>query len=203
MTEVRETLKKAHEAVIAADLPPQFHEIAFREAVRMLAPLGQPVISAAAPRPSVARPGKALAAADSSGDAAHVSEDVMYDRVVMQTGADREKIEQLFHEDDGVPVISIPGVRLGKNNAEKTRAVAQVLTIARGFGLGEVDTSIEVIRDEVVRLRCYDSANFTSHLATIEGFVVTGSGQNRRIRARSSGIQNFPALVDRITGEAR
>lgn len=203
MTEVHETLKKAHEAVIAAEIPPQFHEIAFREAVRLLAPVAQPVITAVASRPPVAKPGKALAPVGASGDVAHVSEDVMYDRVVMQTGVDRDKVEQLFHEDDGAPVISIPGVRLGKNNAEKTRVVAQVLTIARGFGLGENDTSIEVIRDEVVRLKCYDSANFTSHLATLDGFVVTGSGQNRRIRARSNGIQNFPALVDRIVGEAR
>ena len=203
MTEVSETLKKAHDAVVAAEIPEQFHEIAFREAVRLLAPVAQPVITAATPRQSAATAGMAPTKSVGTEDSAPVvSEDEMYERVVMQTGADRAKVEEVFHEDSNVPVVSLPGLRLGKNNAETTRVNAQVLTIARGFGLGENDTSIEVIRNEAIRLKCYDSANFTSHLATLDGYVVTGSGQNRRIRARASGIAAFPALVDRLVGEA-
>lgn len=202
MTEVSETLKKAHEAVIEAEIPEELHEIAFREAVRLLAPAIQP-ITAVTPSKSLATQGKVLAKSAGSEDGAPVvSEDEMYERVVMQTGAERTKVEELFHEDSNVPVVSLPGLRLGKNNAEKTRVIAQVLTIARGFGLGENDTSIEVIRNEAIRLKCYDSANFTSHLATLDGYVITGSGQNRRIRAKAIGIAAFPALVDRLAGEA-
>lgn len=202
MTEVSDTLRKAHEAVIAAEIPDHLQEVAFREAVRLLAPVAQPVITALSPRSVVATPGKALPMTVGSDDVPDVSEDEMYDRVVTQTGADRSNVEQLFHMDNGVPVISLPGLRLGKNNAEKTRVIAQVLTIARGFGLGENDTSIEIIRNEANRLKCYDSANFTSHLATLDGYVITGSGQNRRIRAKANGIQTFPTLVERIFGEA-
>jgi hypothetical protein len=62
--------------------------------------------------------------------------------------------------------------------------VAQTLTIARGFGLEENETPLEVIRSECTRLKVYDSANFSSQLAKLAGYVVSGSGQNRRLRAK-------------------
>lgn len=200
MADVTETLKKAHEAVIAAEIPTELHEVAFREAVRLLVP-NQPMITTA--RPSVVPvQGKGADAKTKSEDVSVVPEDVMHEQVSRETGADRAKVEQLFHLDNNVPVVSLPGLRLGKNNAEKTRVIAQVLTIARGFGMGEVDTSVEVIRNEATRLKCYDSANFMSHLSTLDGYVITGSGSKRRIRAKATGVQGFPALVDRLVGEA-
>jgi hypothetical protein len=98
--------------------------------------------------------------------------------------------------------VSIPGIKLGKNNAEKTRAIAQILTIVRGFGLDEAETSVEVVRAEAIRLKCYDSANFSSQLGKLSGFVITGSGTNRRIRSKAAGIQAFPGLVDSLLGES-
>ena len=72
-----------------------------------------------------------------------VSEGEMYARVIEHTGVDRGKLERLVHLDDDGPRITITGIKLGKNNAERTRAVAQVLTIARGFGMDEAVTSLE------------------------------------------------------------
>ena len=118
------------------------------------------------------------------------------------TGADRTRLEQIVHLDDDEPRVSLPGLRLGRNNAERMRAVAQILTIVRGFGLEETDTSLEVIRSECTRLKVYDSANFSSHIAKLSGYVVSGSGQNRRLRVKSTGIHAFPALVDSLLGEA-
>ena len=200
MNEVSVMLKKAYEAVVGAEIPDHLHEVAFCEAMRMLVPTAQPVIATG--RPGV--PGIVERSAGPAEDATpSVPEDVMYDRVVTQTGAGRAKIEQLVHMDNGVPTITIPGMRLGKNNAEKTRAIAQILTLVRGFGLGEADTPLEVVRNEAIRLKCYDSANFTAQLSKLDGYVITGSGQNRRVRAKANGIQSFPALVDVLVGEGR
>ena len=114
----------------------------------------------------------------------------------------REKLDELVHLDAGVLRVSIPGIKLGKSNADKTRAIAQILSIVRGFGLDEDETSLELVRAEAQRLKCYDSANFSSQVKVLNGYLITGSGTNRRIRAKSAGIAAFPELVDSLLGES-
>lgn len=103
-----------------------------------------------------------------------------------------------MHLDGDVLKVSIPGIRLGKNNAERARAVTQILTITRGFGLDENETSLEVIRAECDRLRVYDQNNFSTHIKALNGYVITGKGTERRVRAKSAGYQTFPAFLDTL-----
>ena len=76
-----------------------------------------------------------------------------------------------------------------------------ILTVARTFGFDEGETPLEIIREEVQRLRVYDSANFAAHVKGLSGFVVKGSGANRRVQAKATGIEEFPDLVAEITQE--
>jgi hypothetical protein len=202
--DVTEILKKAWSAVEHAGLPEHVQPTGLHEAVRLLAADGA-VVAPAASAPAARKRARDTgpASGDSNGDErVSVSEDEIYDRVVEHTGADRERLEQLLHLDDDGVRVSLPGLRLGRNNAERTRAVAQILTIARGFGLEENETSLEIVRNECIRLKVYDSANFSAHIVTLTGYVVSGSGQNRRLRAKSPGIQAFPALVDALVSES-
>jgi hypothetical protein len=206
--DVSGVLKKAWAAVNDAGLPVEVQAVAFREAVRLLAPESS--------APGIARThrgetrgvgGSASAGRPDVGSAngemvPSASEDEVYERVVTQTGVDRHRLEQVVHLDGDALKVSIPGIKLGKNNAEKTRALAQILTIVRGFGLDEQDTSVEVVRTEAARLKCYDSANFAAHLGKLNGYVITGSGANRRIRAKAAGIQAFPALLESLLGDS-
>lgn len=207
--EVSELLKKAWTAVQEADLPVSIHEVAFREAMRVIAPdpggrtsivpppRGPGRAAGVAPR----APASASRGADSAPDIT-LSEEEIFNRVVTHTNVDRAKLEELVHLDDGVLKVSIPGIRLGKTNAEKIRAVAQILTIVRGFGLEEDGTAVELVRSETIRLKCYDKANFAAHLGKLNGYVITGSGTGRRIRAKAAGIQAFSAFVDSLLGSA-
>lgn len=203
--DVSETLKKAWAAVQEADLPELMHEVAFREAVRLLAPTGNGL--AVVPRAGKLN-GDATAeqASRSNGEGASdggtpgVTEAEMYDRVVQQTGVDREKLERIVHLDIDGPRVSIAGIKLGKNNAERTRVVAQVLAITRGFGLSESDTPLEVIRAECDRLKVYDLNNFSAQMKALNGYVITGTGQGRRLRAKGTGISAFAGLVDDLVG---
>ncbi len=200
--EVTEVLKKAWSAVEEAGLPENVQPIGFREAVRLLTP------DASVVQPATRSAGARVVTDDTGGNSngddqqASVGEDEIYDRVVEHTGADRGRLEQILHLDDGLVRVSLPGLRLGGNNAERTRTVAQILTIARGFGMEENETPLEVIRSECTRLKVYDSANFSSHIAKLTGYVMSGSGQNRRVRAKSPGIQAFPALVDALASDS-
>lgn len=204
--DVVELIKQAWAAVQAADLPESIQAAAFRETMRMMSP--QVYASPQErPHPPGGLAGKERAAQNGTGAAVDgsefgvgVSEAEIYSRVAMSTGVDRSKLEQLVHLDGDTIKISLPGIKLGKNNADKTRAAAQILTVVRGFGLEEDDTSIEVVRAEAQRLKCYDSANFTTQLSRLAGFVITGSPSSRRIRAKAAGIAAFPALVDQLIG---
>jgi len=201
--DVSATLKTAWKAVESAGLPEQIQEAAFREAVRLLAPT-EPVSS---PARGQSRPPKLhLGSAGSAGNtveagiAIDIDEDEIYDRVATHTGADRDLVEQLVYLDGDAIKVSIPGLRLGRNNAERARAVAQILTVTRGFGLEEHGTPLEAIRVECERLKVYDQANFSSQLKALNGFVTTGSDRNRRLRAKGVGIEAFPALVEALVG---
>ncbi len=201
--EVSETLKIAWEAVESAGLPEQIQEAAFREAVRLLAPTE----SASSPARGQSRPPKLHRGTGGSagntveaGTTLDIDEDEIYDRVATHTGADRGLLEQLVHLDGDAIKVSIPGLRLGRNNAERARAVAQILTVTRGFGLEENGTPLEVIRVECERLKVYDQANFSSQLKALNGFVITGADRNRRLRAKGVGIEAFPDLVETMVG---
>lgn len=210
---VSETLKQAWTAVEDADLPEKLHEVAFREAVRLLTPALALAVPSVPPAPPPARPARSGPGGDTSGSGGSgggspngtaggvsESEDVIFERVEAQTGVSRAKLAELVHLDDDHLKVSIPGIKLGKNNAEKTRAIAQILTIVRGFGLNEAETSVEHVRAEAQRLKCYDQANFSSQLGKLNGFVVTGSASNRRIRSKAAGIESFANLVEKLLG---
>lgn len=196
--DVSETLRTAWAAVENADLPEAVHEVAFAEAVRLLVPVQ---VAAAAVTRVGKREGERFRADPASLDedaGIGVPEEVIYERVAAQTGVARDQLEQVVHLDGDVLKVSLPGLKLGNNNAERTRAVAQILTVSRSFGLEESETSLEVVRTECIRLRVYDQNNFSSHIKALSGYVVTGSGTNRRLRAKSAGIAAFSAVVEAL-----
>jgi hypothetical protein len=201
--ELSEMLKRAWAAVEDAELPDKIHEVAFREAMRVIAPLP---VAPVLPAQRAAKPGGGGVAGDSGGggsngdDGVSVTEDEILDKVADGTGVDRHKLAEVVHLDGDVVKVSIPGIKLGKNNAEKTRVVAQILTVVRGFGLDEAETPVDAVRAEAIRLRCYDSPNFAAHLGKLKGYVITGSGTNRRLRVKPAGIEAFPVLVDSLLG---
>lgn len=194
MSEVSEILKQAHQAVTNSGVPEPFQQVAFREAIRLLAP--PTTLQTRVTGMGKTRPPGTSESADDSAPTGGVSESEMYDKVAAQTDADRQKLELLVHLDEDGPRIDVAGMKLGKNNADRTRAIAQILTIVRGFGLDEDATHLDVIRKECIRLKVYDQGNFSSHVSRLEGFVLSGTGTNRKIRARGPGIQSFAGLVD-------
>jgi hypothetical protein len=201
--EVSEVLKKAWAAVEDAELPAEIQLVAFQEAIRLTSPSNGVSLSGAPARRETGDNSGSNGSGGTYPDVGNregASESEIYDRVSEQTGVDRDKLEQLVHLDDDELRVSVPGLKLGKSNSERTRAVAQILTITRGFGLDETETSLEVIRGECERLKVYDSANFSAHLKALSGYVINGGGQNRRLRAKSPGIEAFATLVDSLLG---
>lgn len=204
--EVSTTLSSAWKAVEEADLPEKVHKVAFREAVRLLRP---PEEEAQTRRPA-ARPhggsrGSGSGGGSKSGDPGIddivISESALLGKVAEGTNCDQVKLEQLVHLDEGALRISLPGIQLGSNNADKTRTIAKVFSVVRAFGLDEEGASVESIRSEAQRLKCYDSTNFTKQLAKLAPqFVIAGSA-TKEVRPKNGGINAFAELVETLVGE--
>lgn len=187
-------LKAAWEIVESLGLPEDLRLFAFQEALTRLEPNGKLETSIAHDKP------EGMEESRSDGVIA-LSEREMLKRVSEGTGANLDELEQLVYLDDGVPRISRPGIKLGRNNAERTRAVASILAICGTFSSEEDEIPVELVREEAQRLKVYDPANFAAHLKALPGFVVKGSGPNRRLQARATAIDNFAELVSSLAGE--
>jgi hypothetical protein len=206
MSEASDLLLGAWAAVCEAGLaeekiPAQVQAVALTEAVRMIR--GDATTTTRL-RPNGFKASAREGSDDSVGAEPGPSEDEFVGRIASNTGVSIEKLERVFYLDDGEPRIMIPGVKLGKNNADRTRATAQLLVVGRGYGLPEDETALDVIRAEVIRLKVYDSSNFASQLGTLatSGYVFSGSPKNRRWRAKSPAIEAFPKLVDDLLERA-
>jgi hypothetical protein len=196
-----ESIKEAWTAVEESGVPDHMQELAFKETLRAVLGTGQPSAPPAAP---AARPitGATGGSSDGEGEGS-VDEQAVLAAVAEHTGVSAEMLEQVFHLDNGVVKLSVNHNSLGRNAADKTRVAAQIITVVRKIGMGEADTEFDVIRDECQRKHFYDGTNFASkHLPGIEGFVIKGDGRKKRLEARTSGINAFPTLIDKVLGGA-
>lgn len=197
---ISEVLAGAVAAVKQAEVPEDLREIAFTEALRhmLVSANGVGEMSRGNHPVSFDDPKNVD---DESSKQDLVLENEVLRKIARGTGVPVTDLDRLIFVDEGEPRIAPSGLKLGKNNTERTRAVVAILTVARTFGFDEGETPLEIIREEVQRLRVYDSANFAAHVKGLSGFVVKGSGANRRVQAKATGIEEFPDLVAEIAQE--
>lgn len=199
---IKKILTEAWSEVRAAELPEHMQEVAFREVLQHMlhgsTPASEKEKTRSENKNQLTPTGAVSAPVNSSGESAGSKEFEIYRRVSEHTGVEEGKVEELIYVDDDEIRVAIPGLKLGKNNADRSRAVAQLLTVARGFGLGEEGTPLSTIRAECSRLKVYDSANFSAQISKLPGYIVSGSGSNRRLRIRSGGVQSFVDLANQL-----
>jgi hypothetical protein len=211
--ELAESIKTAWAAVEDSGVPENMQELAFREALRSLLGTTQPVSTAG--RGSGASASAFLDGGSGSGStwkdtdadgadgADTVDEQAVIAAVSEHTGVPADRLEQVFHIDNGAVKVSVNHNALGKNSADKARAAAQIITVVRKIGMGHNDTDFDIIRDECQRKHIYDGKNFASaHMPGIDGFVVKGEGRNKRLEARTTGVNAFPSVIDKVLGDS-
>jgi hypothetical protein len=204
--DVSEILRMAWRAVEDAELPDEVRQTAFREAVRLMGPqLAVPVSPTPPPVTIETRRTTAAGGPDAAtqrGRATTLSENEFYEKLTTNTGVEKGKLERIVHIEGDVPQITLTRVKLERSMSKRAQAVAQILSVARLFGLNETETSLDVIRDECERLKVYDSKNFSTHMRGITGFQIKGGAtKSRRVKALETGIKAFPTLVDSLLGE--
>jgi hypothetical protein len=202
--ELAQSIRTAWTAVEESGVPEHMQELAFKEALRSL--LGTAPQAAPGQQSKLKRSddgGEPTGDDDGEGAPPTVDEHAVIAAVSEHTGVAVEKLDRVFHLDNGVVKILVNHSSLGSNAADKTRAAAQIITVVRKVGMGHADTDFDIIREECQRKHFYDSGNFASkHLPNIDGFAVKGEGRSKRLEARNGGLAAFPVLVDKVLGES-
>ncbi len=209
MEEVAQSIKAAWTAVEESGVPEHMQEIAFKEALGAV--LGTTV--PAAPRRTAAKPsgaggGATVTGIDGDGDGDEpavltMDEDEVMRAVSEETGVPVEKLEAVFHVDDGVVKLNGPSARYGSSTADKARSIALIVTVVRKLGMGQSDTPYTVIKTACDSKHAYDSKNFApKHMPNVVGCVVKGDNRNRRLEAKGAGIAAFSEVIDKVLGAA-
>ena len=198
--EVSDILSKAWVEVQKAGLPTELHPAALREAIRLLTePQGQTTTKQAGRH----RPRPAPHADAEKTDGQNISEDDFFDGLSRETGVSREDLEQIFHLDKGVPQLNLPARRLGGNTKVRIVTVAQLIPVARQYGLGESETSTKVVRAECNRLHCLDDKNFNTYVGKLDGITYAGPSGDKKLKVRPPAVTAFERIVgELISGEA-
>lgn len=199
-------IRRAWKAVEESGVPSQVQEVAFTEVLRsLLGTKSQRTSSAEQLEPLLSHAeiidNKSITLDGASSS--FPSEDDVVQKVCAEAGVDVEKLEQIFHVDDGVVKLIGQHTKYGSNTADRARTVAKIVTVVRKLGMGHSDTPFDVIKDACESKHCYDSKNFApKHMPRIDGFVVKGEGKSRRLEVRNNGISAFPDLIDKVLGLA-
>jgi len=87
---------------------------------------------------------------------------------------------------------------LGSSISQQAKTVIALVSGARSRGLGEDPVSLEAVRDEADRKRCYQSKKFvTDQLGSFKGFRAGSKGE---ILVTSRWVDDFKAAVERALG---
>jgi hypothetical protein len=220
---VSDMIAEAWKAVKDAGVPEGLQEIAFKEAMEELrnshgtqsrggsrraetnsgkreeASHG---VGSTKPRP--ARGGSVAQKAEMRDDqvlGAVLPNEELFAKFSSETGLAREALEEVFHFENGKPILNGRTGQLGSNFAEQSRTVAVALTAAYHYALAVRDVPVGRIAEECRRKNCYDVDNFSTSLSREKAITIVGSRGNRFSHVKAADtITALRKIVDAFRG---
>lgn len=203
--EANEVLTKAWSAVQGSGVPEDLYEVAFREAVALIKAtngLRQP--SLRADEAGAGAGVGAKVATEGSAEGVEVDTEALIHKFAEESGVDlAELVEVFFFDADGTAHLNVAGRKLGESTASKAKAVATAIAAAYHYSVDEPSVSVELIRAECNRLKCFDKKNFFAHMGAAPGTVLSGSGSSRVLRIKSSEIETALRAVVNVARKTK
>jgi hypothetical protein len=201
--EPSEVIRRAWEIVQESGVPESLHGVAFTEAVSLIAGPGRPIgRSDVSGRNDSARGD--TGSTSEGGKRGTIDTDDALMKFAAEAGIDAAELMDVFYFDpDGTPHMNVPARKLGGTTTARAKAVATAITAAYYFAEDDTQVEIEKIRAECERLKCYDGKNFINHLTSAAGIVLSGSGNARVARAKSSEIEAALRVVVNLARGAK
>ncbi len=211
------TEHQAWSQVEKAKVPPALQEVAFKEAVALLTGSGGGGGSNGRGRATNAgndgasvtpkkRPAKAARKSAPAGvppvtdTLTPIGEDEFFEKIEDETGVPKDKLERVFHLENGLPQLSVKSNQLGSALKERMETIAKVLCVARAVAYSEDGTSMRILRAECRRLRSLDEKDVNKYLSEIDGLVYVGPPRDKRLKVRPAAEAAFPAVIDKLLG---
>jgi hypothetical protein len=190
--EMEAKFKRASE--IAGKVPQHLQEAAFNRALDVLLGRREPTPNRRTRRLSKTR--------TDGGPVPSIevpSASTFFSQLANESGIPEADLRDAIHLAPDGKVQVIPATKeLGKSMAEQAKTVIALVVGARSRGLGEDPVSLEAVREEAIRKRCYQSKKYvTDHLGSFKGFRAGSKGE---ILLTSKWFDDFKAAVDRALG---
>lgn len=213
---VSEMIAEAWKAVKDAGVPEALQEIAFKEAMAVLAASASPAIaeresadpgrgsktnSATNKARAKVRPKTKREPAETEVLGTVLPDDDLFDKFSTETGIPRRELEEVFYFDSGRPILNGPARQLGSSVAVQARIVAIAITAAYHYALDVRDVPASKIADECKRLKCWDTDNFSAYMAKEKAVNYIGPRGKKVFRVKQPDtVDALRAAVDGIRG---
>ncbi len=193
---VIDLLAGAVAAVEGADVPRDLREAAFTGALRLLAGEQQP----AEPRPEASAPlSTAIQTSPGSDDAERDS--AALDMVAAGLELEPSKVVKLFAEKDDAPELILKARNLPSAKSDAAQDIALLVMAARQLGGVEEYTEAKVLRAVCRRYGKFDSANFATHMKSLDNLVIAdGKGASTKRKLTQPGIEQAAELAEKYLG---
>lgn len=198
--EVHEALAQAWAEVEKASLPEHLHEVAFKEAIALLAAEKIPEGSGDSGRRRNLPPrGERIVKVSNDGEGEPTD---LMKKFGHETNIPVDSLEEVLYFKEGLPQLTGPARKLGSRKTDQMRRVAIVLTGAYMYAVDQPEVPATIIRAECDRLKTLDSANFASIIGKTPVLVGTGSPRSRNFKLKSgtTGLTALQAAINEIRG---
>lgn len=200
--DVSEVLETAYKSVVDSGIPDHLHEVAFREAVRIMVggQASEGVVDATTPT-TPATSSRADAPSSSSGVSADaLSEDQFFTKFAQEANVAEDKLRDLYKFNDGQVVLNVQRRKLGTAEAEKNRNAALLYAAAHWYPLGKQSVPLSEVRRAASSLGYEVSRNFAKQMDTVKGIYTIGQNQNKAVKVRPDEMdQAFTSLMEELT----
>lgn len=127
------------------------------------------------------------------------TEDAPVGRLTQRLGLDRDVVAQVFDFDGEQPTLIVPSSRLPAAKATATQHIAVLICAAMQGGLGQSETSADLIRRTCEDFGRYDESNFAATLRQISQLLIpSGTPRTRTYRLSRPGYDRARSLVEGI-----
>jgi len=131
--------------------------------------------------------------------------DDMLGKIAAGLRLDRDKVEQVYAEDEGELDVVISPRRLAPDKANATRQLAQILAAGRQLaGLDDEWTSVGKVREKVNEFGKLDGGNFAQYIGTLnkdDACVLKGKGVSREIKVTRAGRESIGEMINSLLSE--
>lgn len=181
--------------------PSTCRQSALQSAIAALVGPSVPAASVAKPKPPIVKKDDETAPGGAETELAggSIDEDEFFKKFAAESELEEDALRAVYYIKNGAVKIAGTKKSLGSSEAERNRTVALLSVGPKWYVDGKAAISITDIREAIKGAGWEASRNLSKHLEGVEGTQVTGTGNDKGIRAQGGKFHApFAATIERL-----